>query len=84
LLRAATDADIDLLVGWHADPEISRYWDDETFTAEEIHARLRRERVDAWIIEAESEPVGYLQSCWETDAPLRGGLDGFLTPVGPR
>ena len=80
MLRAATDADIDLLFGWHADPEISRYWDDEIFTAEEIASRLRRERVDAWIIEAEGEPVGYLQSWWEADAPLRGGLDGFLIP----
>jgi RimJ/RimL family protein N-acetyltransferase len=81
LLRAATDADIDLLVRWHADPEISRYWDDETFTAEEIASRLRRERVDAWIVEAGGVPVGYLQSWWEAEGPRRGGLDGFLIPT---
>ena len=34
-VRPATDADADLLVEWHADPDVSRYWDDETFT----HAR---------------------------------------------
>ena len=35
-VRPATDADVDRLVGWHADPEVSRYWDRETFTAEEM------------------------------------------------
>ena len=80
LLRAATDADIDLLVRWHAEPEIARFWDDETFTFDEIHARLRREEVDAWIVEVGDVPVGYLQSWLEPDPPLRGGLDGFLIP----
>jgi aminoglycoside 6'-N-acetyltransferase len=80
-LRRATDGDIDLLVAWWADPETSRYWDGETFTAEQMHARLRRERVDAWVVEADGQPVGYLQSWWEDDEPLRGGLDGFLVPA---
>jgi RimJ/RimL family protein N-acetyltransferase len=81
LVRPATDDDIELLVRWYADPETSRYWDDETFTAEQMHARLRRPRVDAWIVEAGGEPVGYLQSWWEPGAPRRGGLDGFLVPA---
>jgi aminoglycoside 6'-N-acetyltransferase len=80
VVRPATDDDIDQLVAWFADPETSRYWDDETFTPDEMHARLRRERVDAWIVEAGGEPVGYLQSWLEEDEPLRGGLDGFLVP----
>jgi aminoglycoside 6'-N-acetyltransferase len=80
-VRAATDDDIGLLVVWWADPETSRYWDGETFTAEQMRARLRRERVDAWIVEEDGEPVGYLQSWWEEDPPLRGGLDGFLIPA---
>ena len=42
--------------------------------------RLHREPVDAWIVEADGEPVGYLQSWWEDDEPRRGGLDGFLMP----
>jgi aminoglycoside 6'-N-acetyltransferase len=79
-VRAATDEDIELLVAWWADPETSRYWGDETFTAEEMHARLRRAGVDAWIVETEGKPVGYLQSWWKDDEPLRGGLDGFLVP----
>ena len=80
VVRPATDDDADLLVAWHADPEVSRYWDDETFTRDRVLARLHREPVDAWIVEADGEPVGYLQSWWEDDAPLRGGLDGFLAP----
>ena len=80
VVRRATDGDVDLLVGWYTDSETSRYWDGETFTPEEMRARLRRERVDAWIVEAEGRPVGYLQSWWEADEPRRGGLDGFLVP----
>ena len=78
VVRPATDDDADLLVAWHADPEVSRYWDDETFTRDEVLERLHREPVDAWIVEADGEPVGYLQSWWEDDEPRRGGLDGFL------
>jgi aminoglycoside 6'-N-acetyltransferase len=80
VVRPATDDDADLLVAWHADPGISRYWDNETFTRDEVLARLHREPVDAWIVEAGGEPVGYLQSWWEDDEPRRGGLDGFLVP----
>ena len=80
VIRPATLNDVDRLVAWHADPEISRYWDDETFTAAEIRARLERTEVAPWIIEAASEPVGYLQSWWEEGEPKRGGLDGFLVP----
>jgi aminoglycoside 6'-N-acetyltransferase len=80
VVRRTTDEDVDLLVAWHAEPEVSRYWDDETFTREQMQARLEREPVDAWIIEADGKPVGYLQSWWEEDDPLRGGLDGFLIP----
>ena len=79
-LRQATEADVDLLVGWHADPDVSSYWDDETFTADEIRERLERTEVDPWIVEEAGEPVGYLQSWWEPDEPRRGGLDGFLIP----
>jgi aminoglycoside 6'-N-acetyltransferase len=80
VVRPATDDDVDLLVAWPADPEIARYWDDETFTREQMLERLHREPVDAWIIEADGAPVGYLQSWWEEEGPRRGGLDGFLVP----
>ena len=81
VVRPATDDDVDLLVAWHADPETSRYWDDETFTREQMLERLHREPVDAWIVESDGKPVGYLQSWWEAQGPRRGGLDGFLVPA---
>lgn len=77
-IRPATLDDVARLTAWHSDPEVSRYWDDETFTEEQIRVRLEREAVDAWIVEEDGEPVGYLQSWWEDDEPRRGGLDGFL------
>jgi aminoglycoside 6'-N-acetyltransferase len=78
--RPATEQDVPLLVAWHADPEVSRYWDGETFTEDELHARLARDRVDHWILEEGGAPVGFLQSWWEDDEPQRGGIDGFLIP----
>ncbi len=45
-----------------------------------MRERLRRCRVDAWIVEEDGGPVGYLQSWWEPGEPRRGGLDGFLVP----
>jgi aminoglycoside 6'-N-acetyltransferase len=80
-LRRATGEDAPLLAAWHSDPEVSRYWDDKTFTIEEVEARLEREAVEAWIVEADGAPVGYLQAWWEDDPPRRGGLDGFLVPA---
>jgi aminoglycoside 6'-N-acetyltransferase len=72
-LRPAGDGDVDRLVEWHADPEVGRYWDWETFTPDEMRERLAREDVDAWIVEADGEPIGYLQVHPE-------GLDMFLVP----
>jgi aminoglycoside 6'-N-acetyltransferase len=79
--RAAGHDDVPLLVAMYADPEVSRYWDGRAYDAEEMHARLDRADVDAWIVEEDGEPVGYLQSWWEDDEPRRGGLDGFLIPA---
>jgi aminoglycoside 6'-N-acetyltransferase len=79
--RRATAEDAELLARWHADPDVSRFWDGETFTVEQVLERLERAAVDAWIVEEGGEPVGYLQSWWEDDPPKRGGLDGFLIPT---
>jgi aminoglycoside 6'-N-acetyltransferase len=73
-LRPADAGDVDRLVAWHADPDVSRYWDGETFTHDEMAERLSRAEVEAWIVEESGEPVGYLQV-------HRGGLDMFLIPA---
>jgi aminoglycoside 6'-N-acetyltransferase len=79
-LRPACEADADLLVSWHIDPEVARYWDDETFTRAEMLVRLARSRVEAYIVEDEAgEPIGFLQ-VHEEDADGEGGLDMFLIP----
>ena len=62
-LRAATTDDVERLVAWHADPDVRRYWDDETFTHDEMRERLARDDVDAWIVETrDGDPIGYLQT----------------------
>jgi aminoglycoside 6'-N-acetyltransferase len=73
-LRPATDADVERLVGWHADPEVARFWDGETYTPAELRELLAQDDVEPWIVEAGGEPVGYLQ-VHET------GLDMFLVPA---
>jgi aminoglycoside 6'-N-acetyltransferase len=78
VVRPATAADSHLLAGWHRDPEVARFWDGETFTEEEIVERLRRDDVDAYVVESDGEPVGYLQAWFEAAAC---GLDMFLVPA---
>jgi aminoglycoside 6'-N-acetyltransferase len=79
-VRPANEDDADLLVAWHADPDVSRSWDDETFTRDEMLERLRRPGVDAYIVEAGGAPVGFIQAWWDEGAPRRGGIDMFLVP----
>jgi aminoglycoside 6'-N-acetyltransferase len=78
-VRPATLADIDLLVAWHSDPDVARYWDDEVYTRDELQVRLQRDEVDAFIVEHGAEPVGYVEA-W-TDDGRSGGLDMFLVPA---
>ena len=77
-VRRAAEEDVDLLVRWHADPDVARYWDDEVFTRDEMLGRLRRPDVEAFVIEEGAVPVGYLQVWAEGD---EGGLDMFLVPA---
>jgi aminoglycoside 6'-N-acetyltransferase len=76
-VRRAAEEDADLLVRWHADPDVARYWDDEVFTRDEMLERLRRPDVEAFVIEEGARPVGYLQ-VWAEGG--EGGLDMFLVP----
>lgn len=72
-LRRTGVADVDRLVAWHADPDVSAYWDGETFTRAKMKERLARGGVEAWIVEESGEPVGYIQV-------HEAGLDMFLIP----
>jgi aminoglycoside 6'-N-acetyltransferase len=77
-LRPVEAADIDLLVEWHADPEVSRYWDAETFTHEELVARLARPDVMPYLVLSGGIAIGYLQVWWDAEG---SGLDMFLEPT---
>jgi aminoglycoside 6'-N-acetyltransferase len=79
VVRLATVADADLLVRWHADPEVARFWDWETFTREQMVERLARPDVDAYVVEVDDKPVGYLQAWFEEGTDV-AGLDMFLIP----
>jgi aminoglycoside 6'-N-acetyltransferase len=79
-VRPATEDDADLLAAWHADPDVSRYWDGETFARAEMLERLRRPDVEAYVIEAKGAPIGYVQAWWDEGEPRRGGIDMFLIP----
>jgi aminoglycoside 6'-N-acetyltransferase len=77
VIRVADERDTDLLITWHSDPDVARYWDDEHFTREQMLERLRRPQVEAFVVEADGLPIGYLQVWQEGDA---GGIDMFLVP----
>jgi aminoglycoside 6'-N-acetyltransferase len=81
VVRPATAADVDLLVDWHADPEVARYWDGETFTQEEMLNRLARPDVDSYVVQEADEPIGYIQAWFEEDSSDAVGLDMFLVPT---
>jgi len=78
-LRRATAADADLLVAWHADPEVARYWDWETFTRETMLAELAEPDEEPYIVEASGRPVGFIQAWWRPDGDT-AGVDMFLVP----
>ena len=79
-VRPVGSADVDLLVGWHAEEEVARYWDRKAFTRESMLERLARPKVTPYIVEADGVPVGYLQ-VHHLDDDGDGGLDMFLVPA---
>jgi aminoglycoside 6'-N-acetyltransferase len=83
-VRRADEHDARLLVQWHADPEIGRYWDYETYTHEQMLERLRGDEVESFIIEEGARPVGFLQVWRDDDADDGGGIDMFLIPGARR
>jgi aminoglycoside 6'-N-acetyltransferase len=79
VVRPATTADTDLLVGWHADPGVAEFWDNESFSREEVLARFERPDVDPYIIEESGDPVGYVEA-WFDEPTDACGIDMFLIP----
>ena len=73
VLRPVEHRDVELLVEWHDDDEVARYWDEERFSRETMLERLAREDVTPFVVEADGEPIGYLQV-------HPSGLDMFLVP----
>jgi aminoglycoside 6'-N-acetyltransferase len=69
-----------MLVAWHADPDVARFWDGETFTLEEMLERIDRPDVDPYVVESEGRPIGYLRAWYDEDLPATAGLDMFLVP----
>src|SRR5207248_10200992 len=76
-LRPVNAGDAELLVEWHADPEVSRYWDDHVYTLQEMRERLARPDVDRYVIKAEGVLVGFIRA-WREGGGV--GLDMFLVP----
>ncbi|HEY3073197.1 MAG TPA: GNAT family N-acetyltransferase [Candidatus Limnocylindrales bacterium] len=80
-LRPATDDDLDLLVGWLADPEVFRWWEGRPLSREEVadmYTGRKKPEVEPFVVEADGVPVGYLQ-CWQ-GTETSGGIDMFLAP----
>jgi aminoglycoside 6'-N-acetyltransferase len=78
VVRAATEADADLLCAWHADPGVAPFWDHETYTPEQMLAELAQPGLDPYVVEHDDEPVGYLQAWFEGEDT---GIDMFLVPA---
>ena len=83
VLRPATPADADLLVAWHADPEVHRHWYGRPLSREEVEEKYvgrRSPAVESLIVEAAGEPVGYIQYARSDKRPNMGAIDMFLVP----
>lgn len=82
-LRPATDADLDLLVGWFADPGVYVYWDGAPKPPAQVvgegYTGGDRPSTEPFIVEVAGEPVGYIQYCPEDAAG--DGIDLFLVPA---
>lgn len=93
VIRPTRRDDLAVLLEWHSDPDVYRFWDRRPLTREEIgHKYLggRLPHVRCFIIESPpGQPVGFIQHA-DLDAPGDIGIDMFLIPtsqgkgLGPR
>ena len=80
-LRPASEDDLDLLTGWHADPDVYEWWDHRALSSDEVAEKYvgrRSPGVESFIVEADGRSIGFLQY-WLGD-PGQAGLDMFLVP----
>ena len=89
-LRLASEQDLDLLAGWFSDPQIYEWWGGSPLRREVVAEKYigrRRPAVESLIIEAEGEPVGYIQyhqGFEEYHHEGEGGLDMCIAPHAQR
>ena len=83
VLRLVTEADLDLLASWFADPELYKWWGGAQVPREvvaEKYVGRRRPRVESFVIEADRRPIGYIQFHQGFEpyhSPGEGGIDMF-------
>ncbi|MEX0762137.1 MAG: GNAT family N-acetyltransferase [Dehalococcoidia bacterium] len=81
VIRPLVSTDVDLMIAWFSDPEVYRWWDGYPKSREEVEKEFaggRDSDMEPFIIEANGEPIGYIQYWIETDSS--GGIDMFLVP----
>jgi aminoglycoside 6'-N-acetyltransferase len=89
-LRPASESDLDLLTGWFSDPPIYEWWGGSPVRREVVAEKYigrRRPAVESLIIEAEGQPVGYIQchqGFEEYHDAGEGGMDMFVAPHARR
>ena len=85
-LRPASEKDLDLLTGWFSDPPVYDWWGGSPVGRDVIAEKYvgrRRPTVESLIIEAEGQPVGYIQyhqGFEDYHDPDEGGIDMFVAP----
>ena len=80
LLRPVEEADVDLLLAWHADEEVARYWDHKTFTRATMLLRLARGRVTPFVVEAEGAGLRGWRKAGLVDIETHGAHDEHVAP----
>ena len=84
VVRPATADDADLLVAWHADPEVARYWDGETYTREQMFLELASPDVDPYVVQEDGEARRLSPGLVRRRLPRRGRAGHVPHPRGSR
>jgi len=82
-LRPTNEADLDLIAGWFADPDVYEFWGGEPLSRREVadkYVGRRSPNVECFIIEDEGQPAGFVQYHLADDNAGGGGLDLVVLP----